>query len=442
MYESPEAIDMDISQNDVSDKALWIFYDRLLEQARQLEVSLAASPYRVNNATPSNIPRRPNPITPIRQPHGHDSSDPQDDDTSKDAEDDGNTENDQSSSSLGQGQRSVTITLSSSPVRSDSSNNGQDPNTPSSSSNRTRTPSESRVPDQPLRAFPPDLRNVPDIDITRPELLEAAESRQARRRVIVTRENVEAYRRLVDTYMGVRYNIYTNDTPSPDRSTPSTEDAEPIDSSVLSLITVNAYIDVSIVESTAYDISDLGLSSEGNYYIGCFDFENPLQRMRAKFRGRTWADLASKAGALGDDYDTAYPKVCGYLRSRRKLVMFVNVGKHATVLTLVPDSKIATFFDTLTNLKTDLRASVLCSSVIRSVFNETTEGWTLQIPPVEKQNVKANNCGMHTLLRIKDELEDNNQHDTNETSANTLRLYLALRGAHGEERYPLIDVLY
>lgn len=205
-------------------------------------------------------------------------------------------------------------------------------------------------------------------------------------------------------------------------------------------MTVNAYIDVSIIESTAYDISDLGLAREGNCYIGCFDFEGPVKLMRAKFREHTWADLVSKSGALGNDYDTAYPKVCDYLRSRRKLVMFVNIGKHATVLTLVRDSKIATFFD-MTNLNNDLRASVLCSSVIRSVFNETTEGWILQIPPMGKQNIRANNCGMHALLRIKDELEDNNQHDTNETSANTMRLYLALRGAYGEEQYPLSDII-
>lgn len=430
---------MDISQNDVSDKALWIFYDRLLQQAQQLEKSLATSPYRVNNAPPTDIQRGPSPIAPIRQPHGHDTSDPENDNSSKDAGDDGNTENDQSLP-LGQDQRQVTITLSSSPVRSDGANPGQDHITPNSSSSRTQTPPELRVPVQPLRAFPPDLKDVPEIDITRPNVLEVAESRHAARRVIVTRETVEAYRLLVDTCMGVRYNIYTDDTPSPDSSQSSAQ-GPAIESSVLSLMTVNAYIDVSIIESTAYDISDLGRAREGNCYIGCFDFEGPVKLMRSKFREHTWADLVSKSGALGNDYDTAYTKVCDYLRSKRKLVMFVNVGKHATVLTLVRDSKIATFFDTLTNMNTDLRASVLCSSIIRSVFNETTEGWILQIPPMGKQNIRANNCGMHALLRIKDELEDNNQYDTNETSANTMRLYLALRGAYGEERYPLADII-
>lgn len=433
---------MDISQNDVSNKALWIFYGRLLEQARQLEISLAASPYRVNNATPTGIPPRPNPITPIRRPHGHDSSDPQDDGTSKDAEGDVNAENDQSSSHLGQDQRQVTITLSSPLVRSDGSGPAQDPSRPSNSSNRPRTPPELRVPVQPLRAYPSELRNVPDLEITRPELIEPAGSRQARRRVTVTRETVEAYRQLVDNYMGVRYNIYTDDTPSPDSSQSSTSELGPIDESVLSLITVNAYIDVSVIESTAYDISDLGLASEGNCYIGGFDFEGPMKLTRSKFRERTWADLVSKSDALGNDYDTAYPKVCDYLRSKRKLVMFVNVGRHATVLTLVRDSKIATFFDTLTNLNTDLRATMLCSSVIRSVFKETTEGWVLQIPPMGQQVKRANNCGMHALLRIKDELEDNKRHNTNETSANTLRLYLSLRGAYGEQRYPLDNILY
>lgn len=167
-----------------------------------------------------------------------------------------------------------------------------------------------------------------------------------------------------------------------------------------------------------------------------------MKLTRSKFRERTWADLVSKSDALGNNYGTAYPKVCDYLRCKRKLVMFVNVGRHATVLTLIRDSKIATFFDTLTNLNTDLRATMLCSSVIRSGFNETTEGWVLQIPPMGQQQQRANNCGMHALLRIKGELEDNNQHNTNETSANTLRLYLSLRGAYGEARYPPDNILY
>lgn len=435
---------MDISQNDVSNEALWTFYGRLLEQARQLEISLAALPYRDNNATPTGIPPRPNPITAIRQPHGHDSSDPQDDGTSKDAEGDNNAENDQSSSHLGQDQRQVTITLNSPLVDSDGSGPAQDPSRPSNSSNRPRTPPHLRVPVQPLRAYPSELRNVPDLEITRPELIEPDESRRARRRVTVTREQVEAYRQLVDNYMGVRYNIYTDDTPSPDSSQSSTASDElgPIDDGVLSLITVNAYIEVSVIENTAYDISDLGLAKEGNCYIGGFDFEGAMKLTRSKFRERTWADLVSKSDALGNDYDTAYTKVCNYLRSKRKLVMFLNVGRHATVLTLVRDSKIATFFDTLTSLNTDLRATMLCSSIIRSVFNETTEGWVLQIPRMGQQQQRANNCGMHALLRIKDELEDNRRHNTNETSANTLRLYLSLRGAYSEARYPLDNILY
>lgn len=121
--------------------------------------------------------------------------------------------------------------------------------------------------------------------------------------------------------------------------------------------------------------------------------------------------------------------------------MFVNMGSHATVLTLVRDSKTATFFDTLASRNNEERALLSCSSVIRSVFNETTEGWTLQYARVTRQNIRANNCGIHSLLRIRDDLEDNNQHDTNETSANTMRLYLALRSARGEAQYSLADII-
>ncbi|KAG6368915.1 hypothetical protein INS49_003133 [Diaporthe citri] len=240
--------------------------------------------------------------------------------------------------------------------------------------------------------------------------------------------------------MGVRYNIYTEDRISPDTSDPSIPEPEPIQADV-SLITVNAYVEVSIVESAAYDIANLGRAREGNYYIGRFDFEGAARRNRARFRERTWADLVSNAGALGDDFNTAYLMVRDYLRGRRKLVIFVNIGAHATVLTLVRGSRVATFFDTWATRNNGERALLLCSSIIRSVFNETTEGWTLQFPPVGKQNVRANNCGIHSLLRIRDELEDNNEHDTNETSANTMRLYLALQGAHGEDRYPLADII-
>lgn len=413
---------MDISQNSLSNEALWIFYDRLLHQARQLERSLATPSNRGNSATPTDVPQRINPVTPIRQTDGIDSGDPEDNDNSSNPEGDDDTENDQPSSSLSADQRQVTITLSSSPAR-------------------TQTPADLRVPVQPVQRFPPDLRNVPALQTTRSEVLEPTESRQARRRIIIKREIVDQYRTLVDIYMGVRYNIYTEDTPSPDSSEPSIPEPEPIQSDVLSLITLNAYIEVSIVESTAYDISNLGLAREGNYYIGRFDFEGATQRNRARFRERTWADLVSKAGALGTDFNTAYSKVCDYLRGRRKLIMFVNLASHATVLTLARESKTATFFDTWTSRNNEERALLLCSSVIRSIFNETTEGWTLQYARVTKQNVRANNCGIHSLLRIRDELENNNQHDTNETSANTMRLYLALRGARGEAQYPLADII-
>lgn len=436
---------MDISRNTLSNETLWILYDRLLQQARQLERSLATSSNRGNSASPTDVPRRINPITPIRQTDGNDSGDPKNDDNSTNPEGNDDTENDQPSPSLGADQRQVTITLSSSPVRT-----RPPPTTPdqppvtitlSSSSIRTQTPAEQRVPVQAVQQFPPDLRNVPAVQTTRSEVLETTESRQARPRIIIKREIVDQYRTLVDTYMGVRYNIYTDDTPSPDNSESSIPEPEPIQSDVLSLITLNAYVEVSVVESAAYDISSLGLAREGNFYIGRFDFEGAVQRNRARFRERTWADLVSKAGALGADFNTAYSKVCDYLRSRRKLIMFVNLGRHATVLTLVHDSKTATFFDTWRSRNNEERALLLCSSVIRSVFNETTEGWTLQYARVTKQNVRANNCGIHSLLRIRDELEDNNQHDTNETSANTIRLYLALRGAHGEAQYPLADII-
>lgn len=436
---------MDISQNSLSNEALWIFYDRLLQQARQLERSLATPSNRGNPNAPTDVPQGINPVTPIRQTDGHDSGDPQDEDISSNAEGKNDRENDQLSSSLSPDQRQVTITLSNSPVRT-----RPPPTTPdqhqvtitlSSSSNHTQTPAELRVPVQPVQQFPPDLRNVPALETTRSEVLEPTKSRQARRRIIIKREIVDQYRTLVDTYMGVRYNIYTEDTPSPDSSDSSIPEPEPIQSDVLSLITLNAYVEVSIVESTAYDISNLGLAREGNYYIGRFDFEGATQRNRARFRERTWADLVSKAGALGTDFNTAYSKVCDYLRGRRKLIMFVNIGSHATVLTLARESKTATFFDTWTSRNNEERALLLCSSVIRSVFNETTEGWTLQYARVTKQNIRANNCGIHSLLRIRDELENNSQHDTNETSANTMRLYLALRGAHGEAQYPLADII-
>lgn len=379
---------MDISQNSLSNEALWILYDRLLQQARQLEASLATTSTPLNYTTPTNIPRRIVPINPIHHADSDGLVANEDGDNSNVPED---TENEHSSSSLGPDQRQVTIVLSSPPVNS----TGPALKTPdqqtvtitlSSSSNRTQTPPETRVPVQPLQQFPPDLRNVPAIRTTRPEVLETTESRQTRRRIIVKREIVDEYRTLVDSYMGVRYNIYTDERLSPDDSDPSISEPEPIQADVLSLITVNAYVEVSLVESAAYDISNLGIATEGNYYIGRFDFEGATPRNRARFRERTWADLVSKVGALGADFNTAYSKACDYLRARRKLIMFANLGRHATVLTLVRGSKVATFFDTWTSRNNEERALLLCSSIIRSVFNETTEGWTLQFPPVGKQN--------------------------------------------------------
>lgn len=121
--------------------------------------------------------------------------------------------------------------------------------------------------------------------------------------------------------------------------------------------------------------------------------------------------------------------------------MLINIGVHATVLTLSHHSKKATFFDTWPSRANRKRARAVCSSVIRSVYNETTEGWTLQYARVGRQNKRANNCGIHTLMRIRDELEDNNDYDTNEKSANTLRLYLAMRCARGEAEYPLAGII-
>lgn len=109
--------------------------------------------------------------------------------------------------------------------------------------------------------------------------------------------------------MGARYNIYTDDRLSPDDSDPSISEPEPIQADVLYLITVNAYVEVSLVESVAYDISNLGLATD---YIGRSDFEGDTQRNRARFRERTWAGLVSKVGALGAGFNTAYSKVCDY----------------------------------------------------------------------------------------------------------------------------------
>lgn len=429
---------MDISQNSISNEALWIFYDRLLQQARQLERTLATSSDRVNSATPSDAPQTNDPITPIRQINGHDSGDP---------EDEGRRGNDQPSPSLDPDQREVSIVLSSSPDRPEtpSVGRGQSPEvivvSSGSSSVRTQTPPERRVPLQRRQQFPLNLRDVPEIQTIRAEVLETHESRQLRRRIIIKREKVDEYRGLVDKYMGVRYNIYTDSPDELDISESSIEEPQPLNAQVLSLVTANAYVEVAIIEDTAYDISGLGLAREGNYYIGRFDFEGAAQRIRPMFRERTWANLVSEVGALGEDFDTAYPKICNFLRSRQKLVTFASIGPHATVLTLVRGSKTATFFDTYPSRNNQSRARVLCSVVIRSVFNETTEGWTLQFAQVGRQNPRANNCCLHSLLRIRDELEDNNEYDTNETSANTLRLYLALRGAYGEARYPLTDII-
>lgn len=427
---------MDISQNSISNEALWIFYDRLLQQARHLERSLATSSDSVNAATPSDAPQTNNPITPIRQTNGHDSGDP---------EDEGGRGNDQSSPSLGPDQREVTIVVSSSPDRPESPSVGRGQSQEiieiSSSSVRTQTPAERRVPHQPIQQFPLNLRDVPEIQTIRAEVLETHGSRQLRRRIIIKRETVDEYRGLVDKYMGVRYNIYTDSPDEADSSEPSIEEPPPMNSDVLSLITANAYVGAGIIEHTAYDISGLRLAREGNYYIGPFDFEGAAQRNRPRFRDRTWADLVSEVGALGEDFDTAYPKVCNYLRSRQKLVTLASIGMHSTVLTLVHGSKTATLFDTYPSRNNQSRARVLCSVVIRSVFNETTEGWTLQFAQVGRQNPQANNCSFHSLMRLRDELEDNNEYDTNETSANTMRLYLALRGAYGEARYPLADII-
>lgn len=430
---------MDISQNSLSNEALWILYDRLLQQARQLEESLATTSNQLNATPPTDIPRRINPITPIRQTDSDGPGDNEDGDNSKVLEDDEATENDTTSSSLNPDERTVTITLSSSPAPFTPKKN---PEVISISSGSTRTPPELRVPLQPVRKrFPPDLRNAPAIQTTRPQVLEPTDSERARRRIIIKRERVDEYRALVDAYMGVKYNIYTDDRLSPDTSDSSISEPEPIQSDVLSLLTVNAYVDAGVLESTAYDISNLGLATEGNYYIGPFNFEGDLQRDYARFDQSAWRELVSKVGALGADFNTAYSKVCDFLRTRRKLVAYAGVGRHATVLTLVRGSKVATYFDTWRTRTHEERALKLCSCLIKSVFNETTEGWTLQFPPVGRQNARANNCGLHSLLRVKDELEDNNQHDTDETSANTLRLYLALRAAYGEEKYPLADII-
>lgn len=424
---------MDISQNSLSNEALWIFYDRLLQQARHIERSLANYSDHGHSVTPTDPPQTTNPVTPIQQPNVVDSSDLEDVD---------DTQDNQSPSSLDQDERQVTIVLSSSPAPTDAPPAGpdqsQDPTIIANSSVLSQNPSESRVPLQSLQRIP---RIVPDMQIARLEILATHEPRQTRRRIIIKRETIDEYRALVDSFMGVKYNVYTDSPDEFDSSESIIEEPPPIGADVLSLLTVHAYVHAGITQRAAYDISELGLAREGNYYIGRFDFSAALQWNRARFRERTWADLVSKAGALGDDYVTAYPKVCDYLRSRRKLVAFCGVGAHATVLTLVRGSKIATFFDTSPSQLGQSRAFLVCSSVIRSSFNETTEGWTLQIAQVGRQNKRANNCALHSLLRVRDELEDNREHDTNETSANTLRIYLALRGAYGEDRYPLANII-
>lgn len=426
---------MDISQNSLSNEALWIFYDRLLQQARHIERSLANYSDHGHSVTPADPPQTTNPVTPIQQTTVDDSSDPEDVD---------DTEDNQSPSSLDQDERQVTIILSGSPAPTDAPPAGpdqsrQDPTIIASSSVLSQTPPERRVPLQSLQRIP--RNNVPDMQIARLEISATHEPRQTRRRIVIKRETIDEYRALVDSFMGVKYNVYTDSPDEFDNSQSIIEEPPPMGVDVLSLLTVHAFVHDGITLRAAYDISDLGLAREGNYFIGRFDFSPAIQWNRARFRERTWADLVSKAGALGDDYVTAYPKVCDYLRSRRKLVAFCGVGAHATVLTLVRGSKIATYFDTCLSQRGQTRALLLCSSVIRSIFNETTEGWTLQFAQVGRQNERANNCALHSLLRVRDELEDNREHDTNETSANTLRIYLALRGAYGEDRYPLANII-
>lgn len=421
---------MDISQNPLSNEALWIFYDRLLQRALQLERSLATPSDREDSVT--DIPQRINPSTPFRQTDGNESSPPQDE---------------QSSAPLDPDQRQVVITLSSSPARqrppTEITGQGQqqDITIISSSSASSQTPAEFRIPVQPVRGFPSNLRNVPGLQTTRPQVLDATETPQADNRISITRETIDAYNQLLDSYMGVRYNISTTDGTTSDTSDDSDSEPIQVEQDVVSLMTANAYIDSSAIESTAYDITNLGVAREGNYYLGRFDFEGHAQRNRPRFPQRTWGDLVTKANAFGDYDDTAYPMVCAYLRTKRKLVLFVNISRHATVLTLVHRTRTATFFDTLPSPNNQSRAVSLCSSIIRLIFNETTVGWTLRLAPVGRQNVRANNCGIHSLLRIRDELEDNNQYDTNERDANTLRLYMALRGAYGEARYPLAGII-
>lgn len=56
------------------------------------------------------------------------------------------------------------------------------------------------------------------------------------------------------------------------------------------------------------------------------------------------------------------------------------------------------------------------------------------------QDKEGNNCSMHSLLRLRDELEMEEGHDTDEDQALDLRKYLAVARRFGYEKYPIKDI--
>ena len=148
---------------------------------------------------------------------------------------------------------------------------------------------------------------------------------------------------------------------SPDISDDSISDPEPVEQDVVSLVTVNAYIDVSVIESTAYNITNLGLSRGWNYYLGRVDFEGLAQRNRASFSGRTvtWRDPVTKATRSATLIQHTPRSAITYAQNgsiHAVCILFVNISEHAIVRAQVRRLKTEKFFDTLPSPYNESRA--------------------------------------------------------------------------------------
>lgn len=59
---------------------------------------------------------------------------------------------------------------------------------------------------------------------------------------------------------------------------------------------------------------------------------------------------------------------------------------------------------------------------------------------LKTQDREGNNCGIHSLLRLRDELEMEEGHDTDEHQALDLRRYLTVARKFGYDKYPMKDI--